>query len=83
MELKYALFLAFAAAGLGARCILYWAGRLKLFPSLLGMLIVGIVLFGASVLFLLFAPEALLVPVSIVFAVFVLITCIGIWITGG
>lgn len=83
MELKYALFLALAVAVLGGRCILYWALLLKKPPSLLGMFIIGIVLFGASVLFLLFASESLLAPVALVFAAIVLITAIGIWITGG
>lgn len=83
MELKYALFLAVAALVLGLRCILYWADRMKISPSLPFVLITGIVLFGAALLLLLFAPDSILVPATIVFIAFVLITCIGIWITGG
>ena len=83
MELKYALFLAFAATFIGIRCILYWVDRMKIAPSLPFVLIGGIGLFGAALLILLFAPDSILVASTIAFIVFVIITSIGIWITGG
>ena len=83
MELKYALFLAFVGAFLAIRCVLYWAGRLDCYISPLILLLTGIASFAVICLFLMYAPEALLVRATIVFMAFVAITTIGIWITGG
>lgn len=81
MKLEHALFLAFAVGFLSLRVISFWADKLGSRLSLKGILLIALLISVAACLLLLYAPMDLIVPVTLVAAAVLIITCIAIWIS--
>ena len=61
----------------------FWANKLGIESSCGGIILTGIVSFVVNYLFLTLAPEALLVPVSLIYVGFILVSIVVNMITGG
>lgn len=66
MSPEYALFTSFLAAFLGTIVISFWAEKIGKEASCLGIIISAVITFAASYLFLVYAPDSLLVPVYMI-----------------
>ena len=82
MSPGYALFFGFIGGYLGMLVISYWARKLGKVLSGKGTLLTGLFSFLAAFLFLLLAPESLLIPVALIFLGILMLTLIIFWISG-